>query len=162
MAARVCEVMTLTGQLNALPFDDLEARADLLAEVFGHQLDPSVRLYPPFFSDHGLKTRFGQNVFVHQNCTFMDFGGLTIGDNVMISANVTLITSSHPVDPERRRRAVTVAPIVIGDGAWIGAAATVLPGVTVGRDAVVGAGAVVSRDVPDGAVVTGPAAGGTH
>ena len=156
MARRVTEVMTLTSRLNVLPFDDAEARADLLAEVFGHRLGPSVRLYPPFYSDHGLNIRFGQNVFIHQNCTFMDFGSITIGDDVMISAGVTLITSSHPVDPERRRHAVTVAPIVIGDGAWIGASATVLPGVTIGRDAVIGAGAVVSRDVPDGAVVTGP------
>lgn len=156
MAARVTDVMTLTSRLNTLPFDDLEGRADLLAAVFGERLDSSVRLYPPFYSDHGLNTRFGRNVFVHQNCTFMDFGGITIGDDVMISANVTLITSSHPVDPDRRRRAVTVAPIVLGDRAWVGAASTVLPGVTIGRDAVVGAGTVVSRDVPDGAVVTGP------
>ena len=158
MAARVAEVMTWTARLNSLPFDDQGGRADLLAEVFGHRLDPSVTIYPPLYSDHGLNTRFGQRVFVHQGCTLMDFGGITIGDDVMISAHVTLITSSHPIDPERRRRAVTVAPITIGDGAWIGAAATVLPGVTIGRDAVVGAGAVVSRDVPAGAVVTGPAA----
>jgi len=159
--ARVPEVLALTSRLNVLPFDEVDARADLLAEIFGSRLDPSVRIYPPFYSDHGLRTRFGRNVFVHQGCMFMDLGGLTIGDDVMISAHVTLITSSHPVEPDQRRRAITVAPVTIEDGAWIGAAATVLPGVTIGRDAVVGAGAVVSRDVPAGAVVTGPAAGST-
>jgi len=158
MAARVTEVMTLTSKLNAMPFDDLQGRADLLADVFGYRLDPSVTIYPPLYSDHGLRTRFGRRVFVHQSCTFMDLGGITIGDDVMISAHVTLITSSHPIDPERRRRAVTVAPIVIEDGAWIGAAATVLPGVTIGRDAVIGAGAVISRDVAPRVVVTGPTA----
>jgi acetyltransferase-like isoleucine patch superfamily enzyme len=45
--------------------------------------------------------------------------------------------------------------VVVEDGAFVGAGATVLPGVTVGEDAVVGAGVTVTRDVPAGAVYRG-------
>ena len=74
----------------------------------------------------------------------------------MVSPRVTLVTEGHPVDPAERYDFITVAPITIGDRVWVGAAATVLPGVTIGHDSVIGAGAVVARDVPPLTVVTGP------
>jgi acetyltransferase-like isoleucine patch superfamily enzyme len=73
----------------------------------------------------------------------------------MISPKVTLVTEGHPVNPAERRNFVTLAPIVIESDVWIGAAATVLPGVTIGHDSVVGAGAIVAKDVPPLSVVTG-------
>ena len=90
-----------------------------------------------------------------QACSFLDLGDITIGDRTMISLKVTLITEGHPVDPAERYGFITVAPIVIEADVWIGAAATVLPGVRVGPDSVVGAGAVVANDVPPLSVVTG-------
>jgi maltose O-acetyltransferase len=81
---------------------------------------------------------------------------VTIGDDVQIGPNVQLLTPSHPLDAElRRAKWESAAPITIGDNAWLGGGAVVLPGVTVGEDAVVGAGAVVTHDVPAGAVVVG-------
>jgi acetyltransferase-like isoleucine patch superfamily enzyme len=74
----------------------------------------------------------------------------------MISPKVTLITEGHPVVSAERYEFITVAPIVIEAGAWIGAAATILPGVRIGHDSVVGAGAVVAKDVPPLTVVSGP------
>ena len=102
-------------------------------------LPASVTIYPPFYTEHGLATTFGENVFVNQGCTFMDGGGITIGDNVMIAPRVSLITGGHPLPLAERREYTVSAPIVIEDDVWIGAAAVVTQGVTIGADAVVAA-----------------------
>ena len=73
----------------------------------------------------------------------------------MIAHKVNLVTAGHPVAPDLRRRYVTAAPITLETNVWIGAAATVMPGVTVGADSVVAAGAVVTRDVPPATLVAG-------
>lgn len=157
-AERVQTVMTLTARLNALPFDDLAGRRTLLAEIFGGPVPESLSVLPPFFCDHGLGTTFGERVFVNQGCFFLDLGGITIGDRVLIGPRVTLSTAGHPVDPHERFDYITHAPIVIEDDVWLGAAVTVAPGVTIGRGSVVGAGAVVARDVPPMSVVTATSA----
>ena len=72
----------------------------------------------------------------------------------MIGPNVTLSTAGHPVQPAERYDGITYRPIVIEARVWIGAAATILPGVTIGHDSVVGAGTVVAKDVPPLSVVT--------
>jgi acetyltransferase-like isoleucine patch superfamily enzyme len=145
----------ILGRLNALAPGDFDAVRALLGELTGQELDPSVRVLPPFHTDGGRNLRFGCNVFVHHGCTAMDFGGIDIGDNVMIGPNVHLISSGHPLDPAIRRSQITTAPIRIGRGAWIAAGAMVLQGVTVGDDAVVAAGAVVTKDVPPRTLVAG-------
>ena len=145
----------ILGRLNALTPGDFEAMRELLAELTGRELDPSVRVLPPFHTDGGRNLRFGRNVFVNHSCTAMDLGGIDIGDDVMIGPNVQLISSGHPLDPATRRSQITMAPIRIGRGVWLAAGATVLQGVTVGDDAVVGAGAVVTKDVPPRTLVAG-------
>lgn len=147
--------MELTARLNALPYDDLEARRDLLTEIFGGPVPESLSILPPFHCDHGLGASFGEKVFINQGCYFLDLGGITIGDRVLIGPRVTLSTAGHPVHPAERFDAITHAPIVIEDDVWIGAGATVTPGVTIGRGSVVGAGTVVAQDVPPMSVVTG-------
>lgn len=154
-AKRIAEVTDATSRLNVIPFSDTVARAELLSVVFGGRLPESVTIYPPFYTEHGLATTFGRNVFVNQGCTFMDGGGISIGDNVMIAPKVSLITGGHPLPLAERRECTTSAPIVIKDDVWIGAAAVVTQGVTIGAGAVVAAGAVVTRDVPAGTVVAG-------
>lgn len=147
--------MNLTSRLNVLPFDDLDGRRAMLTEIFGGRVPDSLSILPPFYCDYGLGATFGERVFVNQGCFFLDFGGITIGDRVLIGPRVTLSTSGHPVEPDERYDFITYAPIVIEDDVWIGAAATITPGVTVGRGSVVGAGAVVAKDVPPLSVVTG-------
>ena len=154
-AARVQVVMELTARLNLLPFDDLERRTALLSEIFGGPVPESLSILPPFHCDHGLGASFGERVFINQGCYCLDLGGITIGDRVLIGPRVTLSTAGHPVEPAERFDHITHAPIVIEDDVWIGAAATVTPGVTIGRGSVVGAGAVVARDVPPMSLVTG-------
>ncbi|MEG8275365.1 DapH/DapD/GlmU-related protein [Streptomyces sp. AHA2] len=158
VAERIEYVTTLTSRLNVLPFDDKTARAALLAEIVGKPVHESVTVHPPFYTDHGLGIEFGEHVFVNQGCTFLDQGGIRLGDGVLIGPKTNLISSDHPLPAAERSRYITRAAVTIEAGAWLGAAVTVLPGVTIGRGAVVGAGAVVTKDVPADTLVTGPAA----
>lgn len=151
----VKRAVRLTERLNRLNLDDEDAIRAGWSELTGQEVDGSFRLIPPVFTDLGLKIRVGEQVFINQGCHLSDIGGIEIGDRVMIGPKVNLISSGHPTDPERRRREVTAAPIVIGTNVWIGTGATVLQGVTVGEDAVVAAGAVVTEDVPPRTLVAG-------
>lgn len=127
-AERIVEVTDATSRLNVLPFSDSEGRTELLSVVFGGPLPGSVTIYPPFFTEHGLNTTFGENVFVNQGCTFMDKGGIRIGNGVMIAPKVSLITGGHPLPLGERRAYLSFAPIVIEDDVWIGAAAVITQG----------------------------------
>ncbi len=151
---RIQVALELTSRLNLLPFSDIDSRLALLTELLGKPLPETAIVHPPFYSTYGLGIELGERSFVGQGCSFLDLGGITVGDRAMIAPRATLITEGHPVEPAERYDYITVAPIVIEAGAWIGAAATILPGVTIGHDSVVGAGAVVARDVPPLTVVT--------
>ena len=82
----------------------------------------------------------------------MSAGGITIDDGAMIAANVQLISNNHDL---YERQIITCRPVHIGKNAWIGAGATILPGVTVGDNAVVGAGSVVTKNVPANSLAVG-------
>ncbi|WP_290795017.1 DapH/DapD/GlmU-related protein [Flavihumibacter sp. UBA7668] len=118
------------------------------------QLDDSTTVFVPFYTNFGRFIEIGKNVFINHACSFLDMGGITLEDSVLIGPKVSLITENHPLDPANRR-ALVCKPILIKQNAWIGAGATILPGVTIGKNAVVAAGAVVSKDVPDNTVVAG-------
>ncbi|WP_163185124.1 DapH/DapD/GlmU-related protein [Cellulosimicrobium sp. SL-1] len=158
MSERVLEATALTSRLNVLPFDDEEGKARLLEQILGRPLPPRTTIYPPFFTDHGLHLDLGERVFVNQNCTFLDYAGIRLADRVLVAPRVTFITVGHPVDTDDRKVWLTGGPIDVHENVWIGAGATILPGVTIGRDAVVAAGAVVTDDVPPRSLVTGPRA----
>ncbi|WP_139417860.1 DapH/DapD/GlmU-related protein [Agromyces laixinhei] len=156
MSERVLAVTALTSRLNALPFDDEAGRAEALEQILGRPLPPKLTIYPPFYTDHGLRLELGERVFVNQGCTFLDYAGIRLGDGVMVGPKATFITMGHPVDPEERRRFLSGAPIDVAENVWIGAGAMILPGVSIGRDAVIAAGAVVADDVPAASLVAGP------
>lgn len=153
-AERTQVVMDLTSRLNVLRHSDLEGRIAILREILGRPVPETLRLFPPFYCDYGLNLDFGEQVFVNQNCSFFDMGGISIGDRALIGPGATLATAGHPVDPAKRFDGITVAPIVIEANVWIGANATVCPGVTIGEGAVVAAGAVIAKDVPANCVVS--------
>ena len=155
MAERVLRATELTSRLNVLPFEDEAGKAELFERILGKPLPAKVTIYPPFYTDHGLHLELGERVFINQNCTFLDYAGIRLGERVMVGPRVTFITVGHPVDPEDRKGWLTGAPIEVAENAWIGAGATILPGVSIGRDAVVAAGAVVTDDVPPASLVTG-------
>jgi acetyltransferase-like isoleucine patch superfamily enzyme len=152
--ARIQVVLELTSRLNLLRHSEMEARTELLAEILGRPVPETLTLYPPFYCDYGLKLEFGEHVFVNQNCSFYDLGGITIGDRTMIGPGVTLLTAGHPVEPVERFDGITTAPIVIESNVWIGANATITPGVQIGSGSVVAAGAVVAKDVPANCIVS--------
>jgi acetyltransferase-like isoleucine patch superfamily enzyme len=127
---------------------------DLLSQITGSAIDESVDVFTPLYINYGKNTRIGKNVFINFDCVFLDLGGITIEDNVLIAPKVSLLSEGHPVSPDERQSLVP-GHIHIRKNAWIGAGATILPGVTVGENAVVAAGAVVSKDVPANTVVGG-------
>ncbi len=148
----VGETLRLIGKLNASG-DIAEAR-EILSQIFGKEVDESTTVFPPFTINFGRFTRIGKQVFINSGCSFLDLGGITIEDQVMLAPQVKLVTETHPLDPGTRKGLIT-RPILIKRNAWIGVGATILPGVTVGENSVVAAGAVVSKDVPDNTVVGG-------
>ena len=158
MADRVLRATRLTSRLNVLPFDDEAGKAELFEQILGRPLPSGVTIYPPFYTDHGLHLELAERVFINQGCTFLDYAGIRLGEGVMVGPKATFITVGHPVDPEERHLYLTGAPIDVAENVWIGAGATILPGVSIGRDAVVAAGAVVADDVPAATLVTGPKA----
>ncbi|UDL89118.1 sugar O-acetyltransferase [Mesorhizobium sp. PAMC28654] len=155
MSANVKRAMAITATLNRLTYNDADEVRALFSELIGKPVDDSFLLIPPFYTTGGSDITVGRNVFVNQNCTFYDLGGLDIGDDVMIGPNVSIITSGHPIEPSQRRAGVIAKPIVIERNVWIAAGATIIGGVTVGENSVVAAGSVVTRDVPPNSLVGG-------
>src|ERR1700744_6256147 len=155
MQANVKRAMAITAALNRLTFDDADEIRALFSELIGKKVDESFVLIPPFYTVGGDEIRVGRNVFVNQNCTFYDLGGLDIADDVMIGPNVNIITAGHPLEPSQRRSVTIGEPIVIERNVWIATGATIIGGVTVGETSVVAAGSVVTRDVPPYPLVGG-------
>lgn len=148
----VDRTIKLSAELNRSTDTD-QVRAKL-EEILHTKLDESLRVMPPFYTNFGRFTTIGKNVFINHACSFLDMGGITIEDNVLIGPKVNIVTENHPEDPAKRSSLVT-KPVLIKNNAWIGAGANILPGVTVGKNAIVAAGAVVTKDVPDNTVVGG-------
>jgi acetyltransferase-like isoleucine patch superfamily enzyme len=147
------DALRITAQLNTGYRTPQEVRA-LLAELTGKDVDESVALFPPFYSEFGKNLTLGKDVFINLGCRFQDTGGITIGDGTLIGHGSTLTTLNHSIDPDTRADMVP-APIVIGRKVWLGAAVTIVPGVTIGDGAIIGAGAVVAQDVPAHTIVAG-------
>ncbi|WP_255607577.1 sugar O-acetyltransferase [Pedobacter polysacchareus] len=148
----VNKTIILSQQLNNST--DTHQIRQCLSKILGSDVEESTTVFIPFYTNFGRFTKIGKNVFINHACSFLDMGGITIEDEVLIGPRVNLVTEHHPLEPTDRRALVT-KPILIKRNAWIGAGATILPGVTIGENSVVAAGAVVSKDVPDHVVVAG-------
>ena len=124
----------------------------LMRELFYNQIGENSIVYNQLTVVCPKNVKIGKNVTVMNGALMMSAGGITLEDNVLIAANVQLISNNHdPYD----RYVITCKPILIKEGAWVGAGATILPGVTVGKHAIIGANSVVSKDIPDYAVAVG-------
>lgn len=157
MHQMMCELssraMRITCELNGSYHTPDEIKK-LFSELTGKQVHESFMMFLPFYTDCGLNITVGRNVFINSCCNFQDQGSITIGDGSKIGHKVTLATLNHGIVPEERGT-LYPAPITIGKNVWIGAAATVVPGVTIGDNSIVGAGSVVTKDVPANIIVAG-------
>ncbi|MCR4619411.1 MAG: galactoside O-acetyltransferase [Paludibacteraceae bacterium] len=134
---------------NTMPFT--KEYVEMIHELLG-EFGEGSRLMAPTSVVRGKNVKIGKNVVIQTNSLFMSAGGITIEDDVLIAANVQLISNNH--DPEEHQ-ILTCKPVVLKRNCWIGAGATILPGVTVGENAIVGAGAVVTKDVEPNTIVGG-------
>ena len=153
MRALSCEAQKITMKINT-QYHEPEEMIELFSELTGKPVDPSFRLFPPFYTDFGKNITLGKNVFINSDCKFQDQGGIFIDDGALIGHGVVLATLNHDMDPEKRQQ-LHPAPIHIGKNVWIGANAVICSGVTIGDGAVVAAGAVVVKDVEENTVVGG-------
>ena len=143
--AQLCQKLNL-----ALPYT--EEYFSTMNELFYNQIGKNSVVNNQLTVVLPKNVTIGSGVTVMNGALMMAAGGITIEDKVMIAANVQLISNNH--DPYVRE-VITCRPILIKYGAWVGAGATILPGVTVGKYAIVGANSVVNKDIPDYAVAVG-------
>lgn len=125
---------------------------NLVKELFYGNIGEVSYMMPPLTVVGASRISIGKNVFIMDGILLMGSGGITIEDNVQLAANVQILSNNHDL---RDREVITLAPVKLCKGAWIGAGATILPGVTIGENAVVGAASVVTRDVAPNTIVAG-------
>ena len=144
---------------------DSEKRTEILAELMPDRAD-GVYLQGPIYFDFGKNIKMGRNSYANFNFTALDICEITIGDNVFIGPNVSLLTPLHPLCwqdrnfyfNEKTGNVTDIeygAPITIGDNCWIAGNVTVCAGVTIGEGCVIGAGSVVTRDIPANSLAFG-------
>lgn len=147
------EARRVMAELNS-GFHTMEQIRELFFKLIDKPVDNTFGLFPPFYTDCGKNVTVGKRVFINEGCCFQDQGGIEIGDDCLIGQQVVIATLNHDLDPKRRGDMLP-KPVKIGKNVWVGAHATILPGVAVGDNAVIAAGAVVTKDVPAFAVVGG-------
>lgn len=134
---------------------DRSARQEAIRGILGRAGENCV-VEQPIFCTYGYNTSVGDNFFLNVNCRLMDSGKITIGSNVFIAPNVSLITEEHAMDVEQRLEGLEYThPVTIGDNVWICTGVIVLPGVTIGENSVIGAGSVVTKDIPANSLAVG-------
>lgn len=156
----------LLSVYNKLPYESKKEKYSVLKQLFG-SIGESVTVGSPFLCDYGRNIHIGNHVSINMNCTFVDCNTITIGCNVLISSNVQMYTSTHPVEASERIIPdwtsdsgiyfcnTYALPIEIGNNCWIGGGVIVLPGVKIGDGTVIGAGSVVTKNIPSNCVAAG-------
>jgi len=131
---------------------DMAVITPMIAQLFEEAKGDMPTMIPPFQIDFAKQFTFGKQVFCNHSFTAMSAGGITIGDNVQIGPNVTIVTTNHDFGA---RYTLCCKGVHIKNNAWLGANVTVMPGVTIGENAVIAGGSVVTKDVEDNTVVGG-------
>ena len=144
----------LTHKLNTMDPSDFEGLMAVSKELLQTEENPI--LTPPFHCDCGNHIIVGKNFGANYNCTILDVGKVTFGDNCLLAPNVSIFTAGHPLHPDSRNSGYEYGmDVTIGDNVWIGGGSIVCPGVTIGSNCVIGAGSVVTRDIPDWSLAVG-------
>ena len=150
MAIAIRDVQ-LNNKFNlALPYT--EEWFSLMKELFYNQIGENSIVKGKLTIAFSKNVKIGKEVIIMNGALMMAAGGITIEDKVLIGANVKLISNNqYPYE----RDVLLCKPILIREGASIGAGSTILPGVTVGKYAIIGSDSVVTKDVPDYSVAVG-------
>lgn len=153
----------LSARYNMLTEDD-EERGKIISELVPNMGKLGFVQGPVQF-DYGVFTEIGDNFYANFNLTVLDCCKVTIGDNVMIGPNVSILTPVHPLCWQDRNMRFRpdgspydleyAKPITIGDNCWIAGDVTICGGVTIGSGSVIGAGSVVTRDIPENSLAVG-------
>jgi len=102
----------------------------------------------------GRRVSIGRGTFINWSC-FFEGGPIEIGRDCQIGMETMIATGSHPMEDGRVTKRHEQLGVKIGDGCWLGARVTVLPGVTIAPGTVVGAGSVVNRSIEEAGVYAG-------
>ena len=150
-------------EYNQLPETD-KKRDELMREL-GVAGGENAYFQGPVQFDFGCFTTVGEGFYANFNFTCVDCCPVTIGDNVFVGPNVSLLTPVHPFrwqdrNPYKKPDGTVTdkeyaRPITIGDNCWIAGNVSVCGGVTIGEGSVIGAGSVVTRDIPPHSLAAG-------
>ena len=144
----------LTQKLNTMDRSDFEGITKVIQELLQTEETPFIN--PPFYCDYGNHIKVGKNFFCNYNCTILDVGRVTFGDNCLLAPNVAIYTAGHPIHPDSRNSLYEYGiDVTIGDNVWIGGNVVIMPGVNIGSNCVIGAGSVVTKDIPAWSVAAG-------
>lgn len=110
----------------------------------------------PFHCDFGKNIEVGENFYANVNCTILDCGKVTIGDEVLFGPNVSVFTAGHPIHPESRNSRYQYGiEVTIGNNVWICGNVVINPGVHIGNNVVIASGSVVTKDIEDDTLAAG-------
>lgn len=141
-------VRTLWFFVNALvlqsPLNPSSGLKVLVLRMFGARIGTGVVLKASINVKYPWNLVIGSYSWVGEKAWLDSLAPITIGSNACISQGVYFCTGNH--DWSDPAFGLVVKPIVIEDGAWVGARATVLPGVTVKSHSIVAAGSVIAGD----------------
>ena len=121
------EALQITSIINN-GYHTPEEITELFEKLIGKKVGKNFGMFPPFYTDSGKNITIGDNVFLNSGCKMQDQGGITIGDGTLVGHNVVFATINHDESPDKRAN-MHPSPIHIGKNVWIGANATILPGV---------------------------------
>ncbi len=144
---------------------DGEEREKILRKLMPER-GKDVYLQGPIYFDFGTHISMGDGSYANFNFTVLDEGKVTIGKNVFIGPNVSVLTPIHPLRyqdrnifyNEKTKNSTNwerAGAVTIGDNCWLGGSVTVCPDVTIGEGCVIGAGSVVTRDIPAHSLAVG-------
>ncbi|MCC3866873.1 sugar O-acetyltransferase [Terrisporobacter mayombei] len=145
----------LCCQYNQILPSKKEEQEKIMNKILG-KVKGNYVITAPFWCDYGYNIEIGENFYTNHNCVILDGAKVKFGDNVFIAPNCCFSTAGHPLDVDQRNMGLEIAwPITVGNNVWIGAGATILPGVKIGDNSVIGAGSVVNKDIPEGVIAVG-------
>jgi maltose O-acetyltransferase len=154
----------LSQKYNKIPETNTKKRNKIIDKLIPNKKG-GIMLQGPIYFDYGINTIIGENFYANFNFTVLDCALVTIGDNVFVGPNVSIMTPMHPYIPKERNMFINdkgiptdieyARQIKIGNDCWIASNVVVCGGVSIGDGCVIGAGSVVTRDIPANSLAAG-------